>query len=99
MTKKNILIKPVITEKSELLSSDLNQYVFLVDKKANKIEVKKAVEELYGVAVESVNTMIMPGKSRTRYTKTGMQRGRRPSFKKAVVTLTEGEEIDFFSDI
>ena len=68
-------------------------------KKANKIEVKKAVEEMYGVAVESVNTMIMPGKSRTRYTKTGMQRGRKPAFKKAVITLTEGEEIDFYSDI
>lgn len=97
--KKNILVKPIVTEKSELLSSNLNQYVFLVDKRANKIEVRKAVEDMYGVAVESVNTMIMPGKSRTRYTKTGMQRGRKPSFKKAVVTLTEGEEIDFFSDI
>ncbi len=99
MAKKNILVKPIVTEKSEMLSSDLNQYVFLVERKANKIEIKKAVEEMYGVAVESVNTLIMPGKTKTRYTKTGMQRGRKPTFKKAVVTLNEGEEIDFFSDI
>ncbi len=99
MAKKNILIKPVITEKSELLSDSLNQYVFLVDKKANKIEIKNAIEEMYGVAVDSVNTLILPGKTKSRYTKAGLQRGRKPAFKKAIVKLTEGEEIDFYSDL
>jgi large subunit ribosomal protein L23 len=94
-----ILIKPLITEKTEMLSDSLNQYTFVVDKKANKVEIKKAVEEMYNVAVESVNTIIMPGKEKSRSTKSGILRGRQPSVKKAIVTLTEGEEIDFFGDI
>ena len=99
MSKKEILIKPIISEKSEGLSDDLNQYTFLVDKKANKIQIRKAVEEMYNVGVESVNTVIVPGKIKARSTRTGVIRGLKPSFKKAIVTLTEGEEIDFFSDI
>ncbi|MCI5081865.1 MAG: 50S ribosomal protein L23 [Saprospiraceae bacterium] len=96
---RTILIKPLITEKSEMLSEDLNQYSFIVDKKANKIEIKKAVEEMYRVTVESVNTMVMPGKLKNRSTRSGLLRGRVSSFKKAVVKLAEGEEIDFFGDI
>ena len=96
---KNILIKPIITEKSEMLSEEHNQYVFLVNKKANKVEIKKAVEDMYGVGVEAVNTIIVPGKTKTRYTKAGMQRGIKPSYKKAIVRLLEGEEIDFYADI
>ena len=96
---KQIIIKPMITEKSETLSEELVQYSFVVNKKANKIEIKSAVEQLYGVTVESVNTMIMPGKSKTRNTRSGLQKGKKPSFKKAIVRLSEGEEIDFFGDI
>ena len=99
MTKKNILIKPIITEKSEMLSESYNQYVFLVNKKANKVEIKKAVEEMYNVAVDSVNTLILPGKKKVRYTKAGVQKGVIPSYKKAIVRLAEGEEIDFYADI
>ncbi len=96
---KQIIIKPLITEKSELLSENLVQYSFIVDKKANKIEIRKAIEKMYSVTVHSVNTMVMPGKSKIRNTRSGLQKGRKPSFKKAVVKLAEGEEIDFFGDI
>lgn len=71
----------------------------MVDKKANKIEIRKAVEDMYGVSVEAVNTMVMPGKVKNRSTRSGILRGRISSFKKAVVTLTQGEEIDFYGDI
>ncbi len=99
MVKKNVLVKPIVTEKSETLSEEFNQYVFLVNKKANKIEIKNAVEDMYNVAVDSVKTMILPGKSKVRYTKAGVQRGRIPAYKKAIVKLAEGEEIDFYADI
>jgi large subunit ribosomal protein L23 len=93
-----ILIKPIISEKSDKLSDKLSKYTFMVDKKANKVEIRKAIEEMYSVNVESVNTALMPGKAKTRYTKTGVMRGRKPSYKKAVVTLAEGENIDFFGE-
>ena len=96
---RNILIKPIISEKAELLSEKYGQYSFVVDKKANKLQIRKAVEEMYNVTVDSVNTAIMPGKSKKRYTRAGTQEGRIPSFKKAIVTLIEGDEIDFFGDI
>ena len=66
---KPILIKPLITEKAEVLSEGLNKYSFVVDRKANKVEIRKAVEEMYGVAVASVNTAVMPGKAKNRTTK------------------------------
>ena len=96
---KTILVKPIITEKAEILSEGLNQYSFIVDKKANKIEIKKAVEDMYNVAVDSVNTMIMPAKAKNRNTRSGVLKGRVSAYKKAIVTLSEGEEIDFFGDI
>lgn len=96
---KRILIKPIITEKAERLSGKVNQYSFVVDKKANKIEIKNAIEAFYGVNVASVNTMIMPGKSKQRSSRTGVVQGRVSSFKKALVTLATGEEIDFFGNI
>ena len=96
---KQILIKPLITEKGEYLSEELNQYGFIVDKRANKIEIKKAVEEKYGVSVSSVNTVIMPAKAKSRYTKAGLIKGRSSSFKKAYVKIDEDETIDFFGDI
>lgn len=96
---KHILIKPLITEKSNRLSEKLAQYSFVVDKGANKIEIKNAVEKLYSVNVESVNTFTVPGKLKNRNTKTGVVKGRKPSFKKAIVTLATGEEINFFGDL
>jgi len=76
-----------------------NRYGFIVARSANKIEIKKAVEDLYGVTVESVNTMRYGGKTKTRYTKTGLMMGKTVATKKAVVTLAEGNSIDFYSNI
>lgn len=94
----SVLIKPLVTEKV----SDLNekgQYGFIVDKNANKVEIKKAVEKMYGVNVESVNTMQYSGKRKMRYTKTQIISGKKPAFKKAIVKVAEGEVIDFYSGI
>lgn len=96
---KTILIKPIITEKAENLSEELNQYSFVVNKKSNKIEIRKAVESMYNVSVSSVNTIVMPGKAKNRNTRSGVTRGHVSPYKKAIVTLAEGEEIDFFGDI
>jgi large subunit ribosomal protein L23 len=74
------------------------RYTFVVGKSANKLEVKKAVEEFYGVKVADVNTIVVPAKNKTRYTKAGFLGGRKPSYKKAVVTLAEGESIDLFAN-
>ena len=94
-----IIQKPVITEKMTAISEKLNRYAFIVDKRANKIQIKKAVEDLYGVKVTAVNTMNYEGKSKSRYTKSGVITGKRSDIKKAIVTLAEGETIDFFSNI
>lgn len=94
---KNIIIQPIISEKSELLTEKLNKYSFEVERTANKIEIKKAIEEKYSVNVASVNTTIMPSKTKTRHTKGGMQRGRVRGIKKAIITLGAGEELDFYS--
>lgn len=96
---KDILIKPIISEKAELLSESLGQYSFVVDKAANKVEIKKAVEGMYNVNVASVNTIVMPAKAKNRNTRSGLIKGRVSSFKKAVITLADGEEIDFYGDI
>ncbi|MBK7409074.1 MAG: 50S ribosomal protein L23 [Saprospirales bacterium] len=96
---KQILIKPLITEKSNQLSEKLTKYTFVVHKGANKIEIKNAVEKMYSVNVESVNTTVVPGKAKSRNTKAGVVKGRKPSYKKAIVTLASGEEINFFSDL
>lgn len=96
---KRILIRPIITEKAERLTEKLNQYSFVVEKKANKIEIRKAVEGMYGVSVEAVNTAVMPAKLKNRTTRSGILRGRVSSYKKAIITLSEGEEIDFYGDI
>lgn len=99
MAKKTILVKPLITEKTENLSEEINQYSFIVDKRANKIEIAKAVEDTYGVSVESVNTLIMPAKAKSRMTKAGYISGRVSAYKKAIVRLDEGDVIDFFDYI
>ena len=95
----DILIRPIVTEKMERLTSKVSQYGFIVDKKANKLQIKKAIEDLYGVTVDSVNTIRYAGKLKSRYTKAGFLSGRTNSFKKALVTLKNGEKIDFYSNI
>ena len=95
----SVLKKPLITEKMTKTSEKLGQYGFLVDRTANKIQIKQAVEKMYNVTVESVNTMGATGKEKTRYTKTGVVSGSSGSFKKAVVTLKKGDAIDFYSNI
>lgn len=96
---KEILIKPIITEKRTLQGDKLNTFSFVVNRNANKIEIKKAVEEMYDVTVTSVNTMVKPGKLKTRYTKTGVISGKTSPQKRAYVTVSEGETIDFYSNI
>ncbi len=94
-----VILKPVITEKMTAKAEELNQYGFIVDRRANKIQIKGEVEELYGVEVLSVNTMNYSGKKKSRNTKSGVISGKTNAFKKAVVTIAEGESIDFFSNI
>ena len=94
----NILIKPIITEKMTDQAESLNRFAFVVDRTANKIEIKKAVEETYDVSVDSVRTMVCIGKKRTRGTKSGFISGR-TTYKKAIVSLSEGDTIDFYSNI
>jgi large subunit ribosomal protein L23 len=95
----NILLKPIVTEKMTAQGENLNRFGFIVHKNANKIQIKEAVEELYGVNVVAVNTMIYAGKNKSRYTRSGIINGRSKSYKKAIVTLAEGDTIDFYSNI
>ena len=94
-----ILIKPIITEKMTAQGEKLNRYGFIVDRKANKIEIKQAVEKMYNVNVKDVNTINYLGKRSSRYTKSGMINGRKNNIKKAIITLNDGEVIDFYSSI
>ncbi|WP_010137085.1 50S ribosomal protein L23 [Ochrovirga pacifica] len=95
----SILVKPIITEKATKDSELLNRYTFVVDKRANKIEIKEAVEAAYGVSVEKVRTMIYPVKRSTKYTKKGVVESKISAYKKAIVEVAEGENIDFYSNI
>lgn len=95
----SVLKKPLITEKSTHLSEKLNQYSFLVENTANKPEIKVAIEKMYDVTVTSVSTAIYAGKTKSRFTKRGQFSGRRPSVKKAIITVKEGQTIDFFANI
>lgn len=95
----SLIIKPIITEKMTAQGEQFNRYGFIVKDNANKIQIKKAVEDMYGVNVESVNTINYGGKLKSRYTKTGFVEGKTNRYKKAVVTLTEGDVIDFYSNI
>lgn len=92
-------IKPIVTEKATSLTEKLNKYTFRVSPEANKYQIKALVEGLYGVKVVSVNTMVVRGKNKSRYTKSGLLRGKTTSYKKAIVTIAEGETIDFYSNI
>ena len=95
---KNILIKPLITEKVAVLN-EKGRYGFVVATKANKVEIKKAIEKLYGVNVEEINTMICRGKTKSRQSKSGVLSGRTNTYKKAIVKVAEGEVIDIYSGI
>ena len=95
----SILIKPIITEKATNDSELNNRYTFQVNKKANKVEIKKAVEAVYGVSVEKVRTINVRPDRRTRYTKTGIQHGKTNAVKKAIVQLAEGETIDLYANM
>ncbi len=96
---KQVLVKPVVTEKSTAIQDHLQQYIFVVSKEANKLEIKDAVEAMYGVTVQSVNTTIMPKRAIAKYTKQGLILGKKNSYKKAFVTLVDGDEIDFYANI
>ena len=95
----DILIKPIITEKATTASELHNCYSFLVNTKANKVEIKKAVEAAYGVSVEKVRTLSYGPERKTKYTKTGIQSGKTNAIKKAVVQVAEGDAIDFYSNL
>ncbi|MBK7359114.1 MAG: 50S ribosomal protein L23 [Saprospiraceae bacterium] len=95
---KQIIIRPMITEKAEKLSTKKNQYTFVVARDVNKIEVSKAIEKMYNVSVESVNTLMMPGKAKSRNSRNAVIKGRKPSYKKAMVTLKAGDEINIFGE-
>lgn len=98
-TSLEILLKPILTEKMTAQEAPLNRYGFLVDRTANKIQIKKAIEEMYGITVDSVNTMRYAGKNKSRFTKTGIIAGKTNAYKKAMVTVKKGEKIDFYSNI
>lgn len=99
MKLSDVLIKPILSEKANKQAEKMNRYAFIVDKKANKLEIKKAVEGFYGVTVSEVNTIVVPSKAKAKYTKAGFIVGRKPSKKKAIVTVAEGETIDLYSAI
>lgn len=93
------IIKPLVTEKMTGITEKQNKFGFIVRPNANKIEIKKEVEALYNVTVVAVNTSKYAGKNKSRYTKAGLIKGRTNAFKKAIVTLKEGDVIDFYSNI
>jgi large subunit ribosomal protein L23 len=97
MKASDVLIKPILSEKANKQTEKMNRYSFVVDKKANKLEIKKAIEAFYGVQVENVNTIVVPSKLKSKYTKAGYVVGRKPSKKKAIVTVAQGETIDLYS--
>jgi large subunit ribosomal protein L23 len=99
MQLTDVLKRPLITEKLSNLSEKLGQYGFEVDRKANKLQIKQAIEKMYGVNVKAVRTYTLPGKAKTRFTKQGFNRGMKQASKRAVVTLAAGETINFYSNV
>lgn len=95
----NIIIKPIITEKMSGIAEKMNRYGFVVHEDANKIEIKNAIQQLYGVTVESINTQRYIGKVKMRNTKNGFNTGLKGRCKKAIITLKDGDTIDFYSNI
>jgi large subunit ribosomal protein L23 len=99
MKLSDVLIKPILSEKANAQQDKLRRYAFRVAKKANKLEIKRAIESFYGVTVVDVNTSVVPAKNKTRFTKAGFISGRKPGFKKAMVTVAEGDAIDLYASI
>ncbi|MCK5663974.1 MAG: 50S ribosomal protein L23 [Thiotrichaceae bacterium] len=95
----SVLIKPIVTEKMTDLGEKENKFGFIVDKQANKIQIKIAIEEMYDVSVVNINTMRCGGKAKSRFSRTGVIQGKSAAYKKAIVSLAEGENIDFYSNI
>ena len=93
------IVKPLVTEKMTDITEKQNKFGFIVRPEANKLQIKAEVEATYGVTVTDVNTMNYAGKNKSRYTKAGLLQGRTNAFKKAIVTVKEGETIDFYSNI
>jgi len=94
-----IIKKPILTEKASMLTEKLNRYAFKVDHRANKIQIRNAVEQMFGVNVVAVNTCVVAGKTKSRHTKAGFVSGRSPKYKKAIITVKDGETIDFYSTL
>ncbi|HLO83251.1 MAG TPA: 50S ribosomal protein L23 [Chitinophagaceae bacterium] len=99
MRLNEILIKPILTEKANAFQEKKRTFSFRVAREANKLEIKNAVESFYGVSVEDVRTVVVPGKNKSRFTKSGFVKGRKPAYKKAYVVVAEGETIDLYSNI
>ncbi len=99
MRQSEILIKPILTEKANAQQETLRRYAFKVDRKANKLEIKKAIQDFYGVNVVDVNTAVAPGKNKSRNTKAGLVQGMKSAYKKAFVTVAAGETIDLYANI
>ena len=99
MKLSEILAKPIVTEKSNKLTDKRRTFAFRVNRRANKLEIKKAVEEFYGVNVTDVNTVVVPSKAKSKFTKAGFISGRKAGYKKAYVTVAEGENIDLYANI
>jgi large subunit ribosomal protein L23 len=97
MKPSEIIKKPVVTEKINKQTEKLNRYCFIVDKRANKLEIKQAIEDFYNVRVDNVNTCVAPAKNKSRNTLSGVLRGRKSGFKKAMVTVAQGETIDLYA--
>jgi large subunit ribosomal protein L23 len=99
MKLTDVIIKPILTEKVNKQTEKFRRYTFIVDRKANKLEIKKAVEEFYGVSIIDVNTIVIPAKAKNRQTKSGVVSGRKPAKKKAIVQVAEGEEINLYGEL
>jgi len=99
MKLSEVLVKPILTEKANNQQEKLGKYAFRVNRKANKLEIKKAVEEMYEVTVATIHTIVVPGKNKTRFTKAGYIKGVKPAYKKAYVTLEKGQSIDLYANI
>jgi large subunit ribosomal protein L23 len=97
MKPSEILKKPIVTEKVNKQTEKFNRFTFVVDKRANKLEIKKAIEEFYNVRVDDVRTCIVPAKNKSRMTTAGVLSGRKPGYKKATVTVAQGETIDLYA--
>ncbi|MBA2561838.1 MAG: 50S ribosomal protein L23 [Chitinophagaceae bacterium] len=99
MKLADVLIRPVLSEKVNKLTEKFNRYTFIVDRKANKLEIKKAVEEFYGIQVEEVNTLVMPSNAKSRNTKSGIVSGTKTAKKKPIETVAQGETIDLYGNV